>query len=305
MQRLTADGFEFDAVCFGGGSLQTVAYLAELEALERTVGDAPVSTVIRHFAGSSAGALYAIACACGMRSRDLRDGIAELCTIFSPSITCLWRTYGLDDCAQMDRILMALLKRHGVDINTSIGDVEAKYGVSLSIFAIDSETKRGVFMPSTCTLKQAFKCSAAIPVVFSPQYYAGRMYLDGSFGNCWIPQTLPASHRWLWLRVQQSGSERSPPPRVAAPSPHRRFGCNLSVEQYAMLVLDIARAPADIALEVEHVRQCKIAVDPRVPYIIPRMDPAVMRRICDALPPARIAFARHEPSTEASIAPHA
>jgi hypothetical protein len=301
---LTADGFEFDAICFGGGSLQTVAYLAELEALELAVGDAPVSTAIRHFAGSSAGALYAIACACGMRSRDLRDGIAELCTIFSPSITCLWRTYGLDDCTQMDRVLMALLKRHGVDINTSIGAIEATYDVSLSIFAIDSETKRGVFMPPACTLKQAFKCSAAIPIVFSPQYYANRMYLDGSFGNCWIPQTLPASHRWLWLRVQQHSPP--PPPTQPAPPPPPR----LSIEYYAMLVLDVARAPADIALEVDHVRQCKIAVDPRVPYIIPRMDPATMRRICDALPPARIAFARRHappaaPSACASTAPHA
>lgn len=282
---MLADGFEFDAICFGGGSLQTVAYLAELEALERALGDAPVNTVIRHFAGSSAGALYAIACACGMRSRDLRDGIFELCTIFTPSITCLWHTYGLDDCVQMDRILTALLKTHGVDIDMSIEAVEDMYGVSLSIYAIDSETKHGVFMPRTCSLKQAFKCSAAIPVVFSPQYYDDRLYLDGSFGNCWIPHTLSATHRWIWFRVR-TNDDTSLSPSTLTP------GRCTSFEQYILRVLGVVRGPADIAVDVEHVRQFKIAVDPRVPYVIPRMDPVVMRRVCDAPSPARIAFMR-------------
>ncbi|KAJ1640371.1 acyl transferase/acyl hydrolase/lysophospholipase [Pavlovales sp. CCMP2436] len=267
MKRLRANGVEFDAVCFGGGSLQTVAYLTEISALERRIGGS-LHTAVRAFAGSSAGALIAIACAAGMSSLDLGECMVDMSeALFAPSIATMWRKYGLDDGTGMDTMLSEKFGQFGIDLDQTIGAFQERYRALLYIYAVDASKRTGVFMPTHCSLRDAIHCSTAIPGIYCPCWFENRLYLDGSFLNCTLPSTLPATHKWLWMRVLSSADGPA-------------FTRDGTIEAYMGTVLSVVRAPADMHMgDAPHVFACDVPADERVPFIVPRMQKSVMRAV--------------------------
>jgi len=273
---ITADGFIFDAICFGGGSLQTACYIAEMAALERAI-NGPVSTRVKHFAGSSAGVMFAIGFAAGGTALDGGDLIERMAPhMFAPNIATLWHAHALDDGTLLEKSLREhMLGTLGVDMDQPIKAFEETHGVTLDVYAVDAGQRRGMCMPKHATLMQAFRCSAAIPLIFPPAFFEDRLYMDGAFGNCWIPHTLNRCHRWLWLRAQQPapGSSDS----LFTPDMFKDYK---GFEAYMSVIISVVRAPADVVVDMPtNMRAFDITPDACVPFLVPRMSAVAVREM--------------------------
>lgn len=268
-ERICADGHPFDGICFGGGSLQTFCYLKEISAIERVI-EARLNTHIKHFAGSSAGCLFAISIAAGLTSHVIAETMVPVMdSLFKPSLANIWRHMGLDDASCMEAALRKAMKNHDIDMDMTISQFEEKHSIHLYLYAVDAEIQTGMFMPGHCTLMQAFRCSSAIPLLYVPYWFEDKLYIDGSFLNCYIPHILPADMNWYWMRVQQVIPQ---PPHTIE---HVFTPRNASMEKYIEIVLGVVRSPAEVVIEMpDTVCVRNIAADARVPFLIPRMNKA-------------------------------
>lgn len=267
----TANGVEFDAICFDGGSLQTASYIGEIRALELALGDRALNSHFKSFSGVSAGALFAISCACGLRAKDVAECTEEISDAgFQPSLISFWTRLGLDNGDRMYRAVARTLALRGVSFNQTISEFEALYGVQLRIYSVDAITCKGVFMPGHCMLEAAFRCTSAIPFVFTPQFFEGRVHMDGIFGMRWLPGMLPSDQKWLWLRVKGMGQDMVP-----ALDPK-----SMCIETLLCVILRVIRASAIAHADESHVHIVDLDFNARLPYIIPRHSRSIVRAVC-------------------------
>lgn len=263
---LSSDGDQFDAICFGGGSLQAVSFFPEVHAIERTIGGR-LNTVVKHFAGISVGSIFAIVLGSGATSVDFGDQVERIIDgAFKCNIHTMWKTCGMDDGTALERNLVEVLYNLGIDAQMTIGEYEKHYAVTLSIIAFDAYAVETIVMPPHATLIQGIRCSSAIPFIFSPYFFEDKLYLDGAFGNYRVPSILDTSRKWLWLRLN---STLTKPVSTQRPA----------YEDLVTIVLLAIRRPGDVAPKCDHVMERCIPPDSRVPTTLLNIDQATMRRV--------------------------
>jgi NTE family protein len=187
-------------LAFGGGTSRGLAHIVAVEALDE-LGLKPAI-----LAGTSIGSIMGAACASGMRGQDMRQfveglfgsrrellrrlaqrGLSTIAEIWNPRTPAL---------INLEGVLGALLPK---DIP---GTFEALQ-VPLSVVATDFYGQREVVVAEG-PLIPALAASAAIPAVFKPVRYQGRVLIDGGFVNP-VPFDLLVGRANIVIGVDVSG----------------------------------------------------------------------------------------------------
>lgn len=269
------DGFEFDAICVGGGSLQTIAFLPEIISMHNALNGQPINTRIKRFVGCSAGNIFAIAMAAGLpldQLISLLEGISRQ-NLFKPSLMGLWTSMGMDDGEALCHALLSEFATRGINLDMPISEFNAKHGVELDMFTVDGFSARGTFVPRHATLLQGIRCSGAIPFVYAPYFFDDTLYFDGEVAYAALKASLDTHTNWLELRVDTQAATANP--RASCAHLQLNWGSYLRFVRAAFSVV----CPACTAMK--HIFVCLCRPDERIPAIIPRVSPHLIKSILD------------------------
>lgn len=169
-------GFPSVAVAFGGGGARGLAHIHIIEALDE-LGIKPVAIT-----GSSIGALMGAGMAAGLSGREIREHTLATVGNRAEVVNRIWSLRPLSMKAAMsggfrfgqfnlERILKAFLP-------PQIPDDFSKLEIPLHVTATDYYGQRSELIGSG-ELFTALAASAAIPAVFMPVMWQGRVMIDG------------------------------------------------------------------------------------------------------------------------------
>lgn len=200
------------AVAFGGGGARGLAHIHVIDALDE-LGIRPVAV-----SGASIGAIMAAGVAAGMSGQDIRDYAVGNLGNSSEVASRIWRSRPetLSDLFKggmrlgqfnIERVLRAFLPE---DIPETFEELH----IPLKIVATDYFAHREVVF-SHGSLFPALSASAALPAVFRPIRYQGRLLIDGGMVNP-IPFDLVSEHADIVIAVDVIGApeknDRPPEP---------------------------------------------------------------------------------------------
>jgi predicted acylesterase/phospholipase RssA len=181
---------------FSGGGIRGMAYIGVLKAIEEQ------KLHIEGCAGSSAGAIISALFLLGYSSSDLltelRDNI-DLASLVSVNLVNIFSSFGLDDGSNFEMQLKDLIIKKGFDENITLREFHYKTNKILHIVAtcLDNQTcviLNHITFPCM-KLVTAVRISSALPGLFSPVKYQGKMYADGSLTNHFPMNIFPEEHQ--------------------------------------------------------------------------------------------------------------
>ena len=169
------------ALALGGGGARGLAHIPILEAFDE-LGLRP-----KIIAGTSIGAVFAAAYASGLTGRQIRahtkevlkkrlDLVRDLYSARVRSTRRIWNVFAAGSAfLAPDRLLDIILP-------PSIGHDFEDLAIPLKIVASDFYAQEPVIF-SSGPLRQAIAASIALPVIFQPVLYEGRVLIDGGLVN--------------------------------------------------------------------------------------------------------------------------
>ena len=189
----------FDSVVFGGGGINCAAYLGCVRALEAGPelrgappgSDRAGAARIRVFAGTSAGAIAAFLCALGMGASDMEAWLARhlrsgaLTSLDVDGLLALPERLCLDTGERVEECLLDALRwRLGPAArDATFLELAKATGNTLVVCATDLSAGREALFSVEATpdvsVLTALRMSSAVPVLFAPVRFRGRLYVDG------------------------------------------------------------------------------------------------------------------------------
>ena len=234
-------------LALGGGGARGLAHVPMLEAMDE-LGIRPY-----RIAGTSIGAVIGTMYAAGMKGREIRELIDRitvsadeswLAELFEQGVTHWWN-------------LIELQLGHGGLINTDafIGFLENTIGVSrfadleipLKVVATDFWDRKQVIFDSG-RLNPAIQASIAIPGLFSPLRYRGRVLVDGGLVNP-VPYDLLMEECEVVIAIDVSGHGN--PKSDEGPGYFETLFNTMQIMQTSILREKIKRQPPHIFIHPE------------------------------------------------------
>lgn len=201
-------------VCSGGGS-RGVMYLGAVAALEDHFSAQYGSTWpkflrgIHGFAGTSIGALTALALLLGLSVKDLHDVIPHNLSLRHiapcPDIGMFAKRYGLDNGAKLKGLVRALLRAGGISDHVTFKDMFRLLKQEFVCCATDINNQRAQYFsvhetPDTMVVDAVYM-SACVPFIFVPEQHDGNMCIDGGLldntPRCYPPE----ESLMIWFNV--------------------------------------------------------------------------------------------------------
>lgn len=161
---------------------------------------------IRHFAGTSVGAIIAAGLAIGVQPRTIWSKV--LAFTYTPAIdlTQLDSSFGLDSGAGLDEWIALVLGSQPLTLR----DVLERHGSTLLICATNLSTRNvTVFGPKThpdMSVALALRMSCSVPLYFSAVKHDGDLYVDGALTDNFPIAAAAATNakKVLGIRVQST-----------------------------------------------------------------------------------------------------
>lgn len=181
MMRLLAGR---DTLVFSGGGLKALAFCGALEIM-----DAPAR--FRHFAGSSAGSIVALAVVLGLSPGDAALALAQAGVskaLAEASLSRALSTGSLLDPEPVMRAVAGLMRQRGFPADGTFKDLEAMTGKRLRVVVatFDGDPKLLVLDAESAPHEQvlrSIRASTAVPFAFPPVRVAGHLCFDAGCVN--------------------------------------------------------------------------------------------------------------------------
>lgn len=200
------------ALALGGGGARGLAHIAALEAFDE-LGITPVA-----IAGTSIGAIYGAAYASGVSDADLRAHTIDTLTLRFSMIRDLFsaraksklriKALGMPRRAILDP--EALLK---IIMPAATAESFADLKIPLQVIASDYYAQEAIVL-SDGSLRRAVAASMALPVVFHPVAYDGRVLIDGGMTNP-LPFDVVATKADVVVAIDVTGMPSAHPLKAA------------------------------------------------------------------------------------------
>jgi predicted acylesterase/phospholipase RssA len=208
----------YENLVFGGGGSKCAAYLGAIKVLD----DAGCLAECKRFAGSSAGALVAFACALGLdfgRIEELIGSIDFADTVRDPAYGTMHKLvkryigtknhYGIHSGKWMVELCRYVCFEVTGNADLTFRQLHAFNGRELCITASNVSCMAEEYFhvktaPDMC-IKDAVRMSVALPVLVQPVDYKGSIYVDGGL-LCNYP--VHAFDGW-WLSLEPDKSRLS------------------------------------------------------------------------------------------------
>ena len=182
-------------ICFGGCGTRSVFYYGMFETLAKRPEYDEFRHQLRGCAGSSSGAMMALAVAVGADFNELCSilsdfGAQHKTAIPSLSVQTLFDAYGLDEGEVLQGLIDRFIEALGLARNTTFQSLTRLAKKDLRICATNLHTRSPFYFSvetsPTLTLRDALFMSMTLPFIFRPQRYMGELYVDGGM-TCNVP----------------------------------------------------------------------------------------------------------------------
>ena len=200
-------------VCSGGGT-KGLMYLGAIQALEDKFGSNYLKENIKGFAGTSAGALTALALMLRLNVSDIKDIVSPLFgalknVVPRPDISLLVGSYGLDKGEELRKTVKYILRKAGLSDETTFADLNRLLRTKFICCTTNLNRRKIVYLSfeTTPSLKicDAVFMSMCVPLLFAPVEYMNELYVDGALIEN-IPLCFP-SNETLYFNVTSEYGE--------------------------------------------------------------------------------------------------
>lgn len=173
----------YNSISFSGGALKGISYCGVLKCLE----EKQVIKNIKHFSGTSIGALFALLIVVGYTSKELEKFSLnfDYNLLEDIDISKVFVRYGISSSRNIDKLIKCFLNRKGLYEKITFGQLYEKTGKKLSICCcklndfspvlFNYETHPNFEVYSAC------KMSMSIPILFTNNKFNGEYLVDGCF----------------------------------------------------------------------------------------------------------------------------
>ena len=190
---------------FSGGGQRGLAYAGAIRALKDVHG-IHLARGIKGAAGTSIGAMFALFMVLGLEAEEVEREIedTDMHALLSMNIGLLLTRYGLDDGQRLETRINSLIYRFTRLTKPSLAELKAVTGREFTCVATDVCVNKPFYMSSATApsmpASKAVAISMAIPPVFCPTHYEGKVLVDGGFVDN-FPMTVFPLQETLGLRV--------------------------------------------------------------------------------------------------------
>ena len=190
-------------VALSGGGIKGFAHVGALEVLK----ERGLLNSVQEYVGISAGALCAFCICIGCSLTDIRTIISRLDfgsirDIDPETILNFPDTFGMDTGANLEKLLVALLKGKGLDPHITFqGLADKETGPALRVYATNMNTCMAQEFSASVSpdseVRFAVQASMSVPIYFTPlkDPRSGHIFLDGGIMN-------PSPFRYLTYEEQ-------------------------------------------------------------------------------------------------------
>lgn len=166
----------------GGGGLRAVyAYEGMVEALDHQKKD--WRGRLKGLAGVSAGAISCLAVALGITAEARRRCIKSFNFEMRADLSRLVGSYAATDGSMLRETIAQLLASGGLSVESTLADLERLLRIRFVCVAVDLCAQKVCFLEASefpgMRVLDAVYASSAIPLVFPPLHYGGRILVDG------------------------------------------------------------------------------------------------------------------------------
>lgn len=178
-----------DGIFFGGGASQCLMQINTVKAMELACN---VSSVVPHLSinavgARSAGCFVALAVAMGIDSQTFIERMSHIKrNLFSPDVRNLAKpgVWAMDSGILLREFVNTYLE-HVLRLENyacaTIADIERVHGVRVFIQAVDVCSQESIVMPSRAMVLDCIMAACAIPIVFAPVPFEGKLLIDAGF----------------------------------------------------------------------------------------------------------------------------
>lgn len=171
---------------FAGAGSSGYAYAGFLDALERAAGYDEWRRELKGVAGTSAGALAALAVVLGLDATARARVLHEILDVVAPlnmDLALLARRYGVDDGTTFRTQIQEVLEMSGLSASSTLGDLHRLLRVEFAVVCTDLSTSTQVTLsPRThagVRVCDAIFASCCVPFLFTPMELDGHVLVDG------------------------------------------------------------------------------------------------------------------------------
>lgn len=203
---------EIRNLVFSGGGVRGYSYIGVLQEL---IDSGVILSNLDGVGGTSIGALIATLIASGWSPADMEKELltVQVRQLVDLSLTTLWYQYGLDSGKVIQDYIGGLISRHCCDDSHQITFIELfrRTKIRLVLVATDlNENTEIMFSHDTTPYDSvAYACmmSMALPGLFAPQRYHGKLIVDGGLKNNFPLKYFPEAGT-LGVRVKWGYAKR-------------------------------------------------------------------------------------------------
>ena len=172
-------------IFLSGCNIYGVSYIGALKSLSNYID---LNKNIVRWIGTSAGGMVAFCMAIGYTPKLLEKicpyiPYKELNRFGLDDIITFFETFGLNDGEKMDHILEVLLVNCGFSKSITFKELYDITGKELGLLSFCLQTSSSVLLDynssPNLSIVKAVRMSSAIPFIFKPISYDGRLYVDG------------------------------------------------------------------------------------------------------------------------------
>lgn len=175
---------KINTLVLAGGGVRGFAFLGALMAIQDRFGEQAMSR-ITNFAGSSVGALTALALALRLPPSNISAIVAglDIAELFRKDATHLMTTFSLNDGTSLRKAIVAILTGAGCREDLTLAGLRDLFGTCLTVVVTDLCSAGVLYMgPEThphMPVVKAVQASMALPPLFAPVHHEDMLLVDG------------------------------------------------------------------------------------------------------------------------------
>jgi hypothetical protein len=176
---------KIENLVFSGGGVRGLAYVGALMAFEDTFTIEPYSH-FKTFAGTSVGALFALACSIGVKVKDCLEAFQTvgLESIFAKDPSWLLSKYALNSGDALQSLVIKILEMGHFSASTTFGGLYTATKKHLVITVIDIQTASTLYLDHKnegrdMPVLKGIMGSMALPPLFPTVQHQNLMMMDG------------------------------------------------------------------------------------------------------------------------------
>jgi len=211
---------QYTHLCCSGGGYNGMMHIGAFAAMEHHLGGADkfcqYMRGVKGFAGTSVGAIAALALSLRLNASDMREALNEIINAphqIAPKLDLgrFITDYGFDDGESAKQQIRSVLRKAGLSETTTLSDIRRLLGVDFVCCSTNLNTQLPVYFGPDSTpdmhVADAVFMSMCVPFLYAPVLYDGCFFVDGS-----ITQNVPRCFNdcaTLYFNINLDGRQTS------------------------------------------------------------------------------------------------